>query len=155
MERCKGDFYVSLVRNLRFSRPSCTFSAWETYGSASGNVECGSRFVSLCRWILLFLCGDVSGGKLKNIKTKKHRQSSDYQCFLPVGVTGFEPATTRPPEDNFKLLYFYISLIYRINITINQMLNFYNFSSIYCRFPKNVSYLCHSNKRKIIVLYKS
>ena len=97
MERCKGDFYVSLVRNLRFSRPSCTFSAWETYGSASGNVECGSRFVSLCRWILLFLCGDVSGGKLKNIKTKKHRQSSDYQCFLPVGVTGFEPATTRPP----------------------------------------------------------
>ena len=98
MERCKGDFYVSLVRNLRFSRPSCTFSAWETYGSASGNVECGSRFVSLCRWILLFLCGDVSGGKLKNIKTKKHRQSSDYQCFLPVGVTGFEPATTRPPD---------------------------------------------------------
>ena len=90
MERCKGDFYVSLVRNLRFSRPSCTFSAWETYGSASGNVECGSRFVSLCRWILLFLCGDVSGGKLKNIKIKKHRQSSDYQCFLPVGVTGFE-----------------------------------------------------------------
>ena len=98
MERCKGDFYVSLVRNLRFSRPSCTFSAWETYGSASGNVECGSRFVSLCRWILLFLCGDVSGGKLKNIKIKKHRQSSDYQCFLPVGVTGFEPATTRPPD---------------------------------------------------------
>lgn len=38
MERCKGDFYVSLVRN----------------------VEYGSRFVSLCRWILLFLCGDVS-----------------------------------------------------------------------------------------------
>lgn len=61
MERCKGDFYVSLVRNLRFSRPNCTFSAWETYGSASGNVECGSQFVSLCRWILLFLCGDVSG----------------------------------------------------------------------------------------------
>lgn len=91
MERCKGDFYVSLVRNLRFSRPSCTFSAWETYGSASGNVECGSRFVSLCRWILLFLCGDVSGGKLKNIKTKKHRQSSDYQCFLPVGVTELKP----------------------------------------------------------------
>lgn len=60
MERCKGDFYVSLVRNLRFSRLSCTFSTWETYGSASGNVEYGSRFVSLCRWILLFLCGDVS-----------------------------------------------------------------------------------------------
>ena len=98
MERCKGDYYVSLVRNLRFSRLSCTFPVWETYGSASGNVECGSRFVSLCRWILLFLCGDVSGGKLKNIKTKKHRQSSDYQCFLPVGVTGFEPATTRPPD---------------------------------------------------------
>ena len=85
MERCKGDYYVSLVRNLRFSRLSCTFPVWETYGSASGNVECGSRFVSLCRWILLFLRGDVSGGKLKNIKTKKHRQSSDYQCFLPVG----------------------------------------------------------------------
>ena len=37
-------------------------------------------------------------GKTENIKTKKHRQSSDYQCFLPVGVTGFEPATTRPPD---------------------------------------------------------
>ena len=77
MERCKGDFYVSLVRNLRFSRPSCTFSAWETYGSASGNVECGSRFVSLCRWILLFLCGDVSfyvdpeWGKTEKYKNKK------------------------------------------------------------------------------------
>ena len=47
MERCKGDYYVSLVRNLRFSRLSCTFPVWETYGSASGNVECGSRFVSL------------------------------------------------------------------------------------------------------------
>jgi len=33
----------------------------------------------------------VSGGKLKNIKTKKHRQSSDYQCFLPVGVTELKP----------------------------------------------------------------
>ena len=32
------------------------------------------------------------------IKRKKHRQSSDYQCFLSVGVTGFEPATTRPPD---------------------------------------------------------
>ena len=60
MERCKSDFYVSLEWNICFSRPSCTFSAWETYGSASGNVECGSRFVSLCRWILLFLCGDVN-----------------------------------------------------------------------------------------------
>ena len=37
MERCKGDFYVSLVpKNRRFSRPSCTFPVWETYGSASG-----------------------------------------------------------------------------------------------------------------------
>lgn len=60
MEICKGDFYVSLVRNLRFSRPNCTFSTWETYGSASGNVEYGRRFVSLYRWILLFLCGDVN-----------------------------------------------------------------------------------------------
>ena len=73
MERCKGDFYVFLVRNLRFSRSSCTFSVWETYGFAQGNVECGSQFVSLCRWILLFLCGGVN-------------------------VTGFEPATTRPPD---------------------------------------------------------
>ena len=32
------------------------------------------------------------------MKRKKHRQSCDYQCFLSVGVTGFEPATTRPPD---------------------------------------------------------
>ena len=57
MERCKGDFYVFLVRNLRFSRLSCTFSVWETYGSASGNVEYSIRFVDLCEWILLFFVG--------------------------------------------------------------------------------------------------
>lgn len=126
MERCKGDFYVSLVRNLRFSRPNCTFSAWETYGSASGNVECGSWFVSLCRWILLFLCGDVSWwGNTEIIKIKKHRQSSDYQCFLPVGVTGFESATTRPPGADFKSSYFSISLIFRTYTTEHQMLIFY------------------------------
>jgi hypothetical protein len=34
-------------------------------------------------------------------KRKKHRQSSDYQCFSSVGVTGFEPATTRPPDDYY------------------------------------------------------
>ena len=138
MERCKGDFYVSLVRNLRFSRPSCTFSAWETYGSASGNVECASRFVSLCRWILLFLCGDVSGGKLKNIKTKKHRQSSDYQCFLPVGVTGFEPATTRPPGAYFMIYVFCICLIFSMIFIDNQLFNFYKFSSVLMVFTQNV-----------------
>lgn len=57
MERCKRDFYVSLTRTIRFSRPNCTFSVWETYGSASGNVECGSQFVDLCEWILLFFVG--------------------------------------------------------------------------------------------------
>ena len=34
-------------------------------------------------------------------QTKKAQQSSDYQAFSSVGVTGFEPATTRPPELNF------------------------------------------------------
>ena len=33
------------------------------------------------------------------LKRKKHRQSFDYQCFFSVGVTGFEPATTRPPDN--------------------------------------------------------
>ena len=32
------------------------------------------------------------------IKNKKPRQSFDYQGFLSVGMTGFEPATTRPPD---------------------------------------------------------
>lgn len=82
MERCKGDFYVSLVRNLRFSRPNCTFSAWETYGSASGNVECGSRFVSLCRWILLFLCGDVNE-EIGFISWRKGRRGLFYS-LLPM-----------------------------------------------------------------------
>ena len=98
MERCKGDFYVSLVRNLRFSRPSCTFSAWETYGSASGNVECGSRFVSLCRWILLFLCGDVSGGKLKNIKTKSIDNHQIINAFYQFGVMDSNQRPHAPPD---------------------------------------------------------
>ena len=44
------------------------------------------------------LDGPYWEGKFRVYKNKKHRQSSDYQCFLPVGVTGFEPATTRPPD---------------------------------------------------------
>lgn len=35
------------------------------------------------------------------------------------------------------------------------MLKFYNFSSIYWCFLKNVSYLCHSDKRKTFVLHKN
>ena len=31
-------------------------------------------------------------------KNKKPRQSFDYQGFNQVGMTGFEPATTRPPD---------------------------------------------------------
>ena len=38
---------------------------------------------------------------LKAHKRKKAQQSSDYQAFSSVGVTGFEPAPTRPPELNF------------------------------------------------------
>ena len=34
-------------------------------------------------------------------KTRKPRQSSDYQGFSLVGVTRFELATTRPPEVKF------------------------------------------------------
>ena len=82
-------------------------------------------------------------------KNKKHRQSSDYQCLQPVGVTGFEPATTRPPGANFKSLKFSISLIFRFYAIGNQMFIFYEFSSFCWRFRKNVSYLCHSNKSKI------
>ena len=82
------------------------FPLCETYVSQGRAVRFphGKRMV-------LFLCGDVSGGKLKNIKIKKHRQSSDYQCFLPVGVTGFEPATTRPPD-----AYFNVCISLKINV---------------------------------------
>jgi hypothetical protein len=34
-------------------------------------------------------------------ETKKARQSHDCQAFSSVGVTGFEPATTRPPGLKF------------------------------------------------------
>jgi len=49
--------------------------------------------------------------------------------LLPVGVTGFEPATTRPPGADFKSSYFSISLIFRTYTTEHQMLIFYWFSS--------------------------
>ena len=32
------------------------------------------------------------------IKKKEASIIVDYQCFFSVGVTGFEPATTRPPD---------------------------------------------------------
>ena len=37
--------------------------------------------------------------------TKKARQSVDCQAFSSVGVTGFEPATTRPPDVYSKVEY--------------------------------------------------
>ena len=80
---------------------------------------------------------------------KKELSINLTPSFLPVGVTGFEPATTRPPGANFKLSYFSISLIFRVNITECQMVIFYEFSSFCWQFRKNVSYLCHSNKSKI------
>ena len=54
-----------------------------------------------------------------------------------------------PQGANFKLSYFSISLIFRINIAECQMVIFYEFSSFCWKFRKNVSYLCHSNKSKI------
>ena len=53
-------FYVFRVKTIRFPKRKRRFLTRKTYGSASGNVEYGSRFVSLCRWILLFLCGGVN-----------------------------------------------------------------------------------------------
>ena len=49
-------------------------------------------------------------------KNKKHRQSSDYQCLQPVGVTGFEPATTRPPA--VERIFVFISIGLEISDTI-------------------------------------
>lgn len=37
------------------------------------------------------LDGPYWEGKFRVYKNKKHRQSSDYQCFLPVGVTELKP----------------------------------------------------------------
>lgn len=38
---------------------------------------------------------------IRNIK-EKHQKSIDFQCFYKsVGVTRFELATTRPPEEKF------------------------------------------------------
>ena len=51
-----------------------------------------------CRLFLICKSYSDSSCFLIIIKSKKHRQSIDYQCFFPVGVTGFEPATTRPPD---------------------------------------------------------
>jgi len=77
-------------------------------------------FVWGCEWVR----------ETENIKTKKHRQSSDYQCFLPVGVTGFEPATTRPPGAYFMIYVFCICLIFSMVFIDNQLFNFYKFSSV-------------------------
>ena len=120
MERCKRDFYVFLVRNLRFSRPSCTFSTWETYGSASGNVEYGSRFVSLCRWILLFLCGDVNRwGKLKILKQKS---IDNHQIINAFYQSGWLDSNQRPhaPQSYPFISYIFISNCFSVYLPTNK-----------------------------------
>ena len=42
------------------------------------------------------------------IKSKSINNHQIINAFSPVGVTGFEPATTRPPELSVYFLYFYI-----------------------------------------------
>ena len=51
------------------------------YGVSTG----AAGGMSLCRWILLFLCGDVSGGKLKNIKQKSIDNHQIINAFYQSG----------------------------------------------------------------------
>ena len=55
-----------------------------------------------------------------------------------VGMTGFEPATTRPPGACLNRLCFCIYLIYNYVISDNQQFKFYNFSSISMILSQNV-----------------
>ena len=62
------------------------------------NLTPERKFRSIIRYCVPFLSHRI---KSTADERKKARQSSDYQAFSSVGVTGFEPATTRPPELSF------------------------------------------------------
>jgi ABC-type multidrug transport system permease subunit len=51
-------------------------------------------------------------------------------ALYSVGVTGFEPATTRPPGAYFMIYVFCICLIFSMVFIDNQLFNFYKFSSV-------------------------
>jgi len=53
-------------------------------------------------------------------------------------MTGFEPATTRPPGAYFMICIFCIYLIFSIVLIDYQLFNFYKFSSVLMVFTQNV-----------------
>ena len=69
---------------------------------------------------------------------KKELSINLTPSFLPVGVTGFEPATTRPPGAYFMIYVFCICLIFSMVFIDNQLFNFYKFSSVLMVFAQNV-----------------
>ena len=62
------------------------------------NLTPERKFRSIIRYCVPFLSHRT---KSTAAERKKARQSSDYQAFSSVGVTGFEPATTRPPQRSY------------------------------------------------------
>ena len=70
---------------------------------------------------------------------KKELSINLTPSFLPVGVTGFEPATTRPPPGAyFMICIFCIYLIFSMFFIDYQLFNFYKFSSVLMVFTQNV-----------------
>ncbi len=69
---------------------------------------------------------------------KKELSRNLTPSFSPVGVTGFEPATTRPPGAYFMIYVFCICLIFSMIFIDNQLFNFYKFSSVLMVFTQNV-----------------
>jgi hypothetical protein len=69
---------------------------------------------------------------------KKELSINLTPSFLPVGVTGFEPATTRPPGAYFMICIFCIYLIFSMFFIDYQLFNFYKFSSVLMVFTQNV-----------------
>jgi len=59
-------------------------------------------------------------------------------ALYSVGVTGFEPATTRPPGAYFMICIFCIYLIFSMFFIDYQLFNFYKFSSVLMVFTQNV-----------------
>ena len=79
-------------------------------------------------------------GGVRGRKTKVGRKLLRFPptLYLPVGVTGFEPATTRPTGAYFMICIFCIYLIFSMVFIDYQLFNFYKFSSVLMVFTQNV-----------------
>ena len=106
--RCtRSDFSIRPRFRYLFNRQFGIDAAAPRLGQGDGRWTArGAAGISCCGCPMFDVsCVFHGSGETVGPETEKARQPSDCHAFSSVGVTGFEPATTRPPDVYSKVEY--------------------------------------------------